>query len=562
VRVPDEVLTSSLVDRLVTRASSDRPAFTYLDYPPGGEVIERTLTWAELLQRVRSVARRLRELAAPGSRVAIVAPQDLTYPIAFLSVLYAGLVAVPLFDPLARSHRARLIAALADCTPDIWLTSARTLDRVGEFAGKSTFPPAQVVAVEGIEGPGVGPAELGVDDPAYLQYTSGSTREPAGAVITHRALSASCWQTSQAYTVDDAVTCAGWIPFFHDMGLIQLLCLPVFTGARSVFMTPAEFVRRPERWLRQLSEYPNVFTAAPNFAFDLAVETVPPSIRDGLDLSGVRVALNGSEPVRPETIAAFDAAFRPRGFKPEAHRPSYGLAEATVYVASAGAEGPTITAFDRTALSTGRAVEVGPDFADRQELVSVGKPLGQLVRIVDQHSHEIQPDGTIAEIWVHGPHVAAGYWNRVDNSFDARISGAGVPAQGWLRTGDLGVVHRGQLYVTGRIKDLVIIDGRNHYPQDIEATVARAHSAIRPDRIAAFAIPTTEGEAVVVVAERARDTDGDPEEVARAVRQAVSQEHDLALRAFHLVPVGAVPRTSSGKVSRSAARTRYGDGHG
>jgi acyl-CoA synthetase (AMP-forming)/AMP-acid ligase II len=562
VRVPDEVLSSSLVDRLVTRASSDRPAFTYLDYPPGDEVVERTLTWAGLVQRVRSVAQRLRELAVPGSRVAIVAPQDLSYPIAFLSVLYAGLVAVPLFDPVIRAHRARLVAALTDCTPDIWLTSTRTLARVEEFAGKSTFPPAHVVAVEGIEGSGVGPAEIGVDDPAYLQYTSGSTREPAGAVITHRALSASCWQVSQAYTVDDAVTCAGWIPFFHDMGLIQLLCLPVFTGARSVFMAPVEFVRRPERWLRQLSEYPNVFTAAPNFAFDLAAETVPPPLRDGLDLSGVRVALNGSEPVRPETIAAFDAAFGPCGFKPEAHRPSYGLAEATVYVASAGSEGPTITGFDRAALSTGQAVEVSPDSADRQELVSVGRPLGQSVHIVDQHSRQIQPDGTMGEIWVHGPHVAAGYWNRSDDSFDARISGAGVPPEGWLRTGDLGVVHRGRLYVTGRIKDLVIIDGRNHYPEDIEATVARAHPAIRPDRIAAFAIPAAEGEGVVVVAERARDTDGDPEEVARAVRRAVSQEHDVALRAFHLVPVGAVPRTSSGKVSRSAARARYGDGHG
>jgi acyl-CoA synthetase (AMP-forming)/AMP-acid ligase II len=544
VNVPDEVLRTPLLDRLFTRASDERPVFTFQDYPAGGE---QTLSWAQLADRVRVVARRLREIAAPGDRVAIVAPQDLSYPVAFLGALAAGLVAVPLFDPASRAHRGRLLSALEDCGAEIWLTSAKSLDRVRELGDHP-----HVIAVDEIDGPGLDPVPVSMDAPAYLQYTSGSTREPAGAIITHRAVVASCWQASQAYEVDESVTCAGWIPFFHDMGLIQLLCLPVYAGARSVFMAPVEFVRRPERWLRQMSDHPNVFTAAPNFAFDLAVEAAP---REGLDLSGVRVALNGSEPVRPRTIEEFQKAFGPYGFRREAHRPSYGLAEATVYVASAGAEGPTITAFDRTALARGRAVEVAPDFAGRRELVSVGRPIGQLVRIV--HNGHTQPEGAMGEIWVHGPHVAAGYWRRDDDSFGARLDGL----DGWLRTGDLGVLHRGDLYLTGRIKDLIVIDGRNHYPQDIEATAAQAHPAIRRDRVAAFGVSDARGEGVVVVAERVRDLEVDPKEVARAVLRAVGREHEVALRSFHLVPTGALPRTSSGKVSRSAARTRYGDEH-
>ncbi|TNC28728.1 fatty acyl-AMP ligase [Amycolatopsis alkalitolerans] len=537
--VPEDVLRTPLLDRVFARASERRPVFTFSDH----DEVEHTLTWARLAERVRAVARRLREIGAPGDRVAILAPQDLSYPVAFLGVLAAGMVAVPLFAPLGKSHRARLDGALTDSGADIWLTSTHALERARELGA-----PAHLLAVDEIGGEGTDPVPVAMDAPAYLQYTSGSTREPAGAIITHRALVASCWQVRTAYEVDESVTCAGWIPFFHDMGLIQLLCLPLFAGARSVFMAPAEFVRRPERWLRQMSDHPNVFTAAPNFAFDLAAEAGP---RDDLALSGVRVALNGSEPVRPETVERFQKAFGPCGFRREAHRPSYGLAEATVYVASAGPEGPTITAFDQAALSRGRAVEAGPEFADSRELVSVGRPVGQVVRIVGDG--QARPDGEMGEIWVRGPHVAAGYWRRDDDAFGARLDGLG----GWLRTGDLGVIHHGELYITGRIKDLIVIDGRNHYPQDIEATAAQAHPAIRRDRVAAFGVQDARGEGVVVVAERVRQTEVDPKEVSRAVLRAVGREHEIALRSFHLVPPGALPRTSSGKVSRSAAKKVY-----
>ncbi|NKQ58999.1 fatty acyl-AMP ligase [Amycolatopsis sp. K13G38] len=537
--VPAEVLRTSIVEHLFARRDDRRRLFTHQDFPSGDEY---GLTWAELTGRVRVVAARLREVAAPGDRVAILAGQELAYPVSFFGALAAGMVAVPLMDPATRAHRNRLTSALDDCAATVWLTSARAAARVREFG-----TPGHLVVVDELSGPGADPVPLDPESPAYLQYTSGSTREPAGAVIPHRAIVASCWQASRAYAVNEDTTCAGWIPFFHDMGLIQLLCLPVFAGARSVFMAPAEFVRRPQRWLRQLSDHPEVFTAAPNFAFDLAVAAAP---REGLNLSGVRIALNGSEPVRPETVANFQEAFGPWGFRREAHRPSYGLAEATVYVSSAGPEGPTITTFDRDALARGKAVEA----AHGQRLVSVGTPVGQLVRVV--RDGQVQPEGTLGEVWVHGPHVAAGYWRRGGESFGAVLDGRG----GWLRTGDLGAWHRGELYLTGRVKDLIVLDGRNHYPQDIEATAAQAHPSVRRDRVAAFGVSDERGEGVVVVAEW--DARTGAKEVTRAVFRAVAAAHELSLRTVRLVGQGELPRTSSGKIARAAARKQYGGGRG
>ncbi|MDQ7807877.1 fatty acyl-AMP ligase [Amycolatopsis sp. A133] len=537
--VPEAVLRVSIVERLFARAGDERPLFTHQDHTRGAE---HTLTWAEFAARVRVVAGELRRVAAPGERVAVLAGQELAYPLAFFGALAAGLIAVPLMAPANPAQAGRLAGVLADCGARVWLTSS---------AAAAGLPAHEhVVVVDELTGPGADPVPVTPESPAYLQYTSGSTREPAGAVIPHRAIVAACWQGSLAYAVDEGTTCAGWIPFFHDMGLIQLLCLPVFAGARSVFMAPAEFVHRPSRWLRQLADHPAVFTAAPNFAYDLAADA---GAGDDLDLSDVRVALNGSEPVRPRTIERFQEVFGPRGFRPEAHRPSYGLAEATVYVTSAGEDGPRGAVFDREALAQGQAVET----EGGQELVSVGRPVGQLVRIVRDGRE--QPEGEAGEIWVHGPNVADGYWGRGDaTAFGATLDGLG----GWLRTGDLGVVHRGDLYVTGRLKDLIVIDGRNFHPQDIEAAAGEAHPAVRRDRVAAFGVSGSGGEGAVVVAEWARGADADVREVTRAVLRAVSREHGLTLRAVRLVPSGGLPRTSSGKVARSAAKARYGDDRG
>jgi acyl-CoA synthetase (AMP-forming)/AMP-acid ligase II len=503
--VPEEVLTTPLTDLLVRNAAEDRPAFTCRVFPGP---VDHTLTWPQLLARVRGVARELRRVTRPGDRVAIVARQDLGYVVGFLGTLYAGLVAVPLSVPAGRTHRARLESALADATPSVILTSK-------DFLAGLASRPEVLLAVEDI-GPDDAepPAAVAMADPAYLQYTSGSTSRPAGAVISHRALVASCWQTTDCYHADASTHLAGWVPFFHDMGLVLLIGTPVFLGARSVFFTPMEFVRDPLRWIRLLAEHPGAITAAPNFAFDLAAEAA--GDLEDVDLSHVNSVLNGSEPVRAATVEAFDRAFAPFGLPRAAHKPCYGLAEATVFVASAGDEGPTITEFDG------------------ERLVSVGRPYGQRVQIVDK------------EIWVSGPNVADGYWGRPDR-------GDAFTGDGWLRTGDLGFLHDGELYVTGRLKDLIIVDGRNHYPQDIEATIEAAHPAVRAGRVAAFAVRDGRGEGVAAVVGAADHDDS----VATAVRRAVSAGHDLPLRGLWLVRPGAVPRTSSGKVSRAAARDRW-----
>ncbi|HET6290355.1 MAG TPA: fatty acyl-AMP ligase [Amycolatopsis sp.] len=537
--VPEQVLRTSIVERLFAREADPRPLFTHQDHGAG---LDHTVTWTEFVSRVRVVAGALCRVTRPGDRAAVLTGQDLNYPLAFFGALAAGLVAVPLMAPGTPAQRGRLTGVLADCDARVWLTSSAAAAKVRE-----TGTPEHLIVVDELSGPGAEPLPVTPESPAYLQYTSGSTREPAGAVIPHRAVAAACWQASRAYAVDEHTTCAGWIPFFHDMGLIQLLCLPVHAGARSVFMSPAEFVHRPVRWLRQLADHPAVFTAAPNFAFDLAVEAAEEA-GDDLDLSDVRIALNGAEPVRPRTVTRFLEVFGPRGFRPEVHRPSYGLAEATVYVASAGAEGPRSAVFDREALAQGRAIEV----PDGQELVSVGRPLGQRVRIV--RDGVAQPDGLAGEIWIHGPNVAAGYWGRGDAAaFAGELDGLG----GWLRTGDLGVFHRGDLYITGRLKDLIVIDGRNFHPQDIEAVAGEAHPAIRRDRVAAFGISDERGEGAMLVAEWAKNAEADVKEVTRVVLRAVSREHDLTLRSVRLVPSGDLPRTSSGKVARAAARARY-----
>ncbi|MGV9367030.1 fatty acyl-AMP ligase [Amycolatopsis sp. NPDC003731] len=496
--VPDDVLATPFTDHLLRNAGEDRPAFTCRTFPGPAD---HTLTWPQLLARVRGVARELRRRTRPGDRVAIVARQDLGYVTGFLGTLYAGRIAVPLSVPTGRTGRARIDSAFADASPAVCLTSK-------DLAGQ--IPPTTVLVLDDIQPDETEPpAAVAMTDPAYLQYTSGSTRRPAGAVISHRALVAACWQTTRCYRADASTPLAGWVPFFHDMGLVLLIGTPVFLGSRSVFFTPMEFVRDPLRWVRLLAELPGVVTAAPNFAFDLAAEAA--GELEAVDLSRVNSLLNGSEPVRPATVEAFERAFAPFGLPRAAHKPCYGLAEATVFVTSAGDEGPTITAFDG------------------EPRVSVGRPYGQRIRIVDK------------EIQVSGPNVADRYWGRDDV----------LAPDGWLRTGDLGFVHDGELYVTGRLKDLIIVDGRNHHPQDIEATVEAAHPGVR--RVAAFAVRDGHGEGVAVVAGCVtRD-----ESVETAVRRAVSAAHDLPLRALWLVRPGEVPRTSSGKVSRAAARERW-----
>ncbi|GAA3442457.1 fatty acyl-AMP ligase [Planomonospora venezuelensis] len=549
------------------REIPDAPAYTFLDYAdsPGGT--RRTLSWAGADLRARALAVRLREVARPGERAAILAPQGLEYVVAMLGAMYARVIAVPLFAPDLPGHADRLVRAYADADPVCVLTTTSALASVETFIdGRPAPRPKAIVTLDTVSdllADEWEPEPIGLGDLAYLQYTSGSTRAPAGVEIGHGNVTANAEQLWTAFRATPRTsTAALWLPLFHDMGLIATIAAPIVGGNHAVFMDPVAFVMHPVRWLRMLSEYDDVFTGGPNFAYEYTASRVTEAEKATLDLSGVAVMLNGAEPLRGSTINRFSEAFAACGLRPEAHTPGYGLAEATVFVTAMDRDLPArVTVFDRDELTAGRAVPVAEPYGGRvSELVSCGVPTGQDV-VVAGEDGTARPDGEVGEIWVRGPNVARAYWRdaeRTAETFGNVLEGA----QGsWLRTGDLGVIHGGELYITGRIKDLIIVDGRNHYPQDVEVTVQEADDAVRRDHVAAFAEPGEETERLVVVAERSRRAEGrDPAEVEARVRAAVAKNHDLRLHAFLLVEAGAVPRTSSGKIARRACAQAYLDG--
>ncbi|MEU6224913.1 fatty acyl-AMP ligase [Streptomyces sp. NPDC047042] len=546
----------------------DRRAFTFVDHPaPHSRGIHRTLTWRRLHLRVRALAARLAQEAAPGSRVALLCPQGTEYVTAFLAALTAGLVAVPLYPPGLPGHGDRLTAVLDDASPAVVLTTSHVMREVREFCTGRT---AGIVAVDQVPD-SVGdlpPISQDDDAIAYLQYTSGSTRSPAGVEISHGNVVANARQALAAYGLEERpATCVGWLPLYHDMGLVLSVAAPVVRGMLSVLMDPAAFLQEPVRWLRLLSAHPRALSAAPNFAYDYCASAVTEAQKQELRLDGVVALLNGSEPVRAATADRFHAAFAAQGLAPDVHCPSYGLAEATVFVSAARPGEPLRRfALDRDALAAGKALPAPAGDPRALTLVGCGTPAGQLVRVADPVSRARLAEGEVGEIWVQGPNVGRGYRSREEES--RRVFGAtfadGTDGGGrWLRTGDLGTFLDGQLIVTGRLKDLIVVDGRNHYPQDVEASVQDADPAVRRDRLAAFGVPGDAGERVVVVAEHARSVslaEIDVVGLGHVVRAAVSARHGLRLADVVLVPPGTVPRTSSGKVARALTRRRYLEG--
>jgi acyl-CoA synthetase (AMP-forming)/AMP-acid ligase II len=424
-------------------------------------------------------------------------------------------------------------------------------------------------------------AAIDTDDVAYLQYTSGSTRTPAGVEITHRSVYTNAMQMVLTGGLDVDVRTVSWLPLYHDMGLMMVM-FTAFFGAHVTLMDPMAFLRRPYRWIKQLgieATYGRTFAAAPNFALELTAERGLPPAGEALDLSNVVCVLNGSEPVTMPAIKKFTAAFAPYGLPANAVKPSYGMAEATLSVASIAQEASASSIFlDREQLGAGRAVIVAADAPGAVEQVSCGQGIpDQWVVIVDSDGAEV-PEGTVGEIWLYGDNIARGYFGREEesrqvfgNKLQSRLEGRshaeGAPDNCcWLATGDLGVYVDGELYLTGRIKDLIILDGRNHYPTDIETTVSDSSPAIRTGYVAAFSVPadvpdapsSQTGEQVVVIAERAAGAGRTaPEQIAEVVRAAVSRGHHIRIADLRLVAAGTIPRTTSGKLARRACRAEY-----
>ncbi|MBI3690071.1 MAG: AMP-binding protein, partial [Mycolicibacterium aromaticivorans] len=413
--------------------------------------------------------------------------------------------------------------------------------------------------------PGADSAEV-PDGPdiAYLQYTSGSTRLPAGVMISHRNMVANFDQLMADYVphfggeFPPGTSLVSWLPFYHDMGLMLGIGAPIFSGHPADLMSPIAFLSRPARWLQLLARNPKAWSGAPNFAFDLTARRSTDDELDGLDLSGVIGIINGAERIHPETVVRFNERLAPIGLRPEVMAPSYGLAEATVYVASSTAnEVPEVIEFDAEELTQGNAIRK----PGGTQLLRYQLPASPLVRIVDADTCETCPDGTVGEIWTHGENVSAGYWRKPEqtgSAFGATLAGpAGdVPTTGWLRTGDQGFVSEGDLFIVGRIKDMLIVRGRNHYSDDIEATVQK----ITGGRVAAIAVSDEETEKLVTVIELKNRGDSDLEAVKSDVVAAISRAHGLQVADIVLVEPGSIPTTTSGKIRRAGCIEQYRQG--
>jgi acyl-CoA synthetase (AMP-forming)/AMP-acid ligase II len=573
IAIPEGVTLTSYLDRNVAQLG-ETPSYRYLDYDHDGGAVE--LTWTQLGARLRAVGARLQQVTRPGDRVAILTPQGIDYVVGFFAAIHAGNIAVPLFAPELPGHAERLDAVLSDAEPSAVLTTTAAAESVGAFLRKlprSRRP--RVIAIDAVPasvGAGFVSASLDTDDIAYLQYTSGSTRSPAGVEITHRSVCTNVLQMIISVGLDWNIRSVSWLPLFHDMGLLMIM-FPALCGRQITLMSPVAFVRRPYRWIKELaaSDLPT-FAAAPNFAFELAAQRGLPPAGETLDLSNVAGLINGSEPVSMASIEAFNAAFAPYGLAPTAIKPSYGMAEATLFVSTiASAARPAAVYLDREQLGAGQAVRVCADAPNAVAQVSCGQVArSQWAVIVDPGTDVELPDGQVGEIWLHGDNVGQGYWGRdretelaFRNKLQLRLQ-HGSHAEGsavgglWLRTGDLGVYLDGELYITGRIKDLVIVDGRNHYPQDLEATAFQASKAVRAGFVAAFSLPGDAGERLVIVAERAAGAGrADAAPVKDAIRAAISRRHALPVADVKLVAAGAIPRTTSGKLARRACRASY-----
>jgi long-chain fatty acid adenylyltransferase FadD28 len=569
------VAEPSIPSVLRERASlqANEKAFTYVDYEQDWDGVSETVTYSQLYRRSLNVAQEVRLHGSTGDRAVIVAPQGLSYIDAFFGALQAGLIPVPLSVPLGGVVDERVKSVLLDAEPSVVLTTSAVAGDVAEYITALPEGPApsllEVDSVD-LEGrSGFRPGRDARSDIAYLQYTSGSTRAPAGVEITYRNLMANFEQMMSDYFAEYGAvtppdtTFVSWLPFYHDMGLLVGVCVPLLAGQHAVLTSPVSFLARPARWLQLLASNSHAFSAGPNFAFEVAARKASDEELTGLDLSNVLGIINGSERVQPATLKRFADRFAPFNFPATALRPSYGMAEATVYmVTRRPGDVPHVVHFDSDGLSGGRANRC--ESPNGTALVSYGVPRSPVMRIVDPDTNVECLSETVGEIWVHGDNVATGYWRKPQESeytFGAKLSSpsAGTPEGPWLRTGDLGFFHEGELFIIGRIKDLLIVYGRNHSPDDIEATI----QVITRGRCVAIAVPDDGIEKLVAIAELKdrREAGDDPLQKFASVRNdvtsAISTSHGLSIADLVLVPPGSIPITTSGKVRRRACVEQY-----
>lgn len=562
---------TTLVGLLQFRASyqADQVAYTFLQ---DGETQAKTLTYQELDRRAQVIATKLQSMDALGERALLLYPPGLDYIVAFFGCLYAGVVAVPAYPPRPNRSMVRLQSIFRDAQSKLALTTLtimtgieKTLEQSPDLKKLSWITTDEASDEKTSKSQTCSRQKLRVEQQslAFLQYTSGSTAAPKGVVISHENLMHNLQLISQCFGHTPQSRGVIWLPPYHDMGLIGGILAPLYAGFPVVLMSPLIFLQRPVRWLKAIVQYQATVSGAPNFAYDLCVQKVNSEDLVGIDLSSWEVAFNGAEPVQAECLERFAHKFEPYGFRREAFYPCYGMAEASLII-SGGLKSalPLVKAFDSASLEQHRVKLASGHAGDVKKIVGCGQALPeQDIVIVHPEKQICCQAGEVGEIWVQGPSIAKGYWNqpeKTQQTFEAYLADVGTGP--FMRTGDLGFITDGELYVTGRLKDLIIINGHNHYPQDIERTVERSHSSLRLHYSAAFSVEVNHQEAVVIAAEVERCYMSrkkgllNQKVVVKAIRKAVAEQHRLSPQAVVLLKFGSIPKTSSGKIQRYQCR--------
>ncbi|MBD2567372.1 non-ribosomal peptide synthetase [Anabaena lutea] len=539
-------------------------AFTFL---PDGEAQAKSWTYGELDCQSRAIACQLQGLNLTGQRALLLYPPGLDYLAAFFGCLYAGVVAVPAYPPRNQRNTPRIVAILKDAQATVILTTSGIFSQVktlliDKFDTNNIHWLTTDNLNPGIEAAWQQPL-INQDTLAFLQYTSGSTGTPKGVMLSHRNLLHNAAVTRQYMEHTSSSKFVTWLPAYHDMGLIGGILQPLYGGFSCIMMPPASFLQRPYRWLKAISDYRGTTSGAPNFAYELCIEKITPEQRSTLDLSSWSVAFNGAEPIRQETLERFAETFAECGFRPEAFYPCYGMAEATLMVSGSVKSALVRTkTIQKTALECNHVIDAADNAENGMQIVSCGRvvPQQQIV-ITNPDTLTRCAADEVGEIWVSGPSIGHGYWNRpeeTEQTFHAYLQDTGEGP--FLRTGDLGFLHNGELFVTGRAKDLIIIRGRNLYPQDIELTAERSHKILRVGSVAAFAVEVEKEERLVVVQELEFRAKPNIEEVTAAIRQLITEEHEIQVYAVVLIKAGTIPKTSSGKIQRRATKARFLEG--
>ncbi|MEH1781246.1 MAG: fatty acyl-AMP ligase [Nostoc sp.] len=558
---------STLIDLLSYRAKNQPEKTAYI-FLRDGETEENRLTYGELDLQARSLATHLQSLISPGERALLLYPPGLEFISAFFGCLYAGVIAVPAYPPRANMNLLRLQAIVKDAQAKVVLITKSLLTNLEshlvENPELATMRWLNTDYIDTNLSANWQKPRLESDTLAFLQYTSGSTGTPKGVMITHGNLLCNQRSIKMGFGHTEKTIFVGWLPLFHDMGLIGNVLQPLYLGIPSILMSPVAFLQKPFSWLQAISRYKATTSGGPDFAYDLCVRKITPEQRSNLDLSSWEVAFNGAEPVRAETLELFANYFAPCGFRREAFYPCYGMAEATLFV-SGGLKtaSPVLYQVEGAALEENRVVATESEEGTKT-IVGCGRTwLDEKIVIVDRQSLTQCPPGKVGEIWVSGSSVAGGYWNRPGQTEETFQGYLADRREGpFLCTGDLGFVQDGELFVTGRLKDVIIIRGQNHYPQDIELTVQKSHPGLRSHCGAAFTIEQKGQQRLVVIQEVERTylRRLDIQEVVGNITEAVVDHHGLQVYATVLIKPGTIPKTSSGKIQRYACRRGFLDG--